>query len=104
MLHGSEQWNIVNPAGRTLFPPADMFELSAFGETLALGPPIAAFDAWLKASVPGWEEQLDVEIAKLAETTGKSVEELKGHRGGGYMFALAIKFNEKAVPNAYCPD
>src|SRR5258705_2842557 len=32
LLHGSESWNIVNPAGRKFYPPADMFELTAFGK------------------------------------------------------------------------
>jgi hypothetical protein len=47
---GKIKWPILNPAGReTIQPPADHFELTAFGKTLSLGPPIDAFRHYMKA-------------------------------------------------------
>lgn len=98
MIHGSESWKVVNPGGRRIYPPADLFELSAFGMDIELGPPIAAYRDWLAATAIDWEDQLSKQISTLAKSTGKSEEELRAHRGGGYLIAMALNFDSPLEP------
>lgn len=97
LVHGQETWNVVNPAGRTIAPPADLFTLSAFGENFELGPPIAALADWLATTSKSIESQAGNAVKALAAQTGHSTEQLLAHSGAGYFLALAINFDAGEV-------
>lgn len=84
--------DIVNPAGRIIAPPVDLFQLNAFGLTLVLGDPIVAFEEWLKVSEEDWFEQLDAQFKAHVAAHGGDEADLWKHSGAGYAFALSIRF------------
>lgn len=93
-LHGGERATFVNPAGKLLTPPADLFQMTAFGVVFELGPPLAAFADWLEASAANWEGQMREQIATLAAASGHSIEKLMEHPGGGFTIMLCLKFGQ----------
>lgn len=97
MIHGGEAMPVVNPAGRKVVPPADLFQLNAFGVTLMLGEPIEAFEEWLRVSEVDWINQLEAQFKSHVAANGGDEADLWKHSGGGYAFALGIQFNP-AVP------
>jgi hypothetical protein len=94
MLHGKESWRVVNPAGAQFQPPVDLFELSAFDLVLKLGPAIAHYVAWLRASEKDWEDQINSQVAALPAELGTLQEDLMVHGGAGFTIAVDIAFDE----------
>ena len=94
MVHGKEQWPLVNPAGRVVAPPADLFTLSAFGESLELGPPIALLAKWIERLEVDIQSQLDAQIKALSKEHGHPPEKLREHSGAGYFLAVKMAFTE----------
>lgn len=92
-IHGNISMPIVNPAGRPVTYPVDLFELTAFGITLPLGPPLAALKAYIQATEEDAETALREGALKASKEQGIPAEELLAHMGNDFAFAVHIKFN-----------
>jgi hypothetical protein len=97
-LHGEVTMTVLNPAGKTFSPPADLFQLNAFDRVLELGVPIKAFADWLNASSTAWLQELESKINEYVEKTGEDPTKLWEHSAGGLTVAMAIEFGESSTP------
>jgi hypothetical protein len=95
-IHGDQTMPVANPAGQPVAPPADLFQLSAFGITLKLGPPLAAFRQYIVATEKHLEAQLHEQVSRLSAEHGIPMEKLMAHNGGRLALAMDIEFNELA--------
>lgn len=97
MLHGGESMQMVNPAGKDFAPPADLFQLDAFGVVLPLSDPILAFARWIDSSTADWIEQLEEKIKARVAAVGGDEAQLWKHSGAGFSVSLPFNFEPAAI-------
>lgn len=90
-IHGEQTMSCINPAGRALALPADLFTLSAFEQEFELALSIIA----LRTLLNRWEEVLEDDIREQLKRQGLTKQELENAMapsGGGIAIALEIHF------------
>lgn len=95
-LHGKESMMAVNPAGRNIRLPVDLFQLDAFGCVVELSPLIISYKDWLIRHEKSMSEELDEIIPKLSEEHGVAEDELRKTNAGG----LAVVLEARPGPTA----
>lgn len=87
----------VNPAGRDLTPPADLFQLSAGDQSLELSEAarrLSGVMAFLEAQC---EEQIPKAAAEAAASDGRPIKDHLAHLGAGFTFVMKLK----AAPDGF---
>lgn len=92
---GGEVLPMVNPAGRSLVPPVDLFTLNAFGIGFELAPPLAALRRYVERSAQRFEARIAEQVARYSAEHGVPESELMVHNTGGFAVALRIEFGGK---------
>lgn len=102
-LRGNESMSVLNPAGKTFVPPADLFQINAFDDVLELGGPILAFARWIDANSKIWFDDIDSQIKQHASEAGIEESKLWEHGPSGVSAAVAIEFGGvgiKPIPSS----
>lgn len=76
MTHGSENWAVMNPAGKPVSAPADLFTLAAFDTQLELGLALALLRDWWGGLLPSLEASITASVAAAAQQQQVPVEQL----------------------------
>jgi hypothetical protein len=92
----NESWHVVNPAGRVMTLPADLFTLNAFGIIFELAPAIRALKDLLTSWTADWALQIEEQVELALTTTPYTREQLMQHPMGGVMMRLALDFSPKS--------
>jgi hypothetical protein len=104
---GTVKWPVLNPAGRErIQPPADHFELTAFGETLPLGPPIEAYRQCMNAMEKQIEGDFRSRLPRLSAEYGITEDKLLDPAGVGLTIVMEVSFHpplEMVKPPAPLP-
>lgn len=89
-----EDMGFVNPKGKHITPPADLFQLEAFGISVILGEPILTFFHWINAISERWQIQIDAEKAAFVGVEGGPTWEMIA---GGFVVGLEMEYDPAEI-------
>jgi hypothetical protein len=94
-LGRGEHMEIINPAGRKMVGPVDLFQLQAFDQTVKLSEVLSELSALAKFLEQELEKQMVKRAEEVSVATGKTVAELLAHPAAGIVMALPMLIKTK---------